>query len=184
MLNGKEPVEAKLVGSTLVAAFHQSTPSLIWKFDLERNHSFTLALQGEEGDLELGVTSSKGEFYPVARFASREDADQAFTAVQKALMTRQYNWPKIIGSGVAALFGLFFFILIAESIASHLTSHNMQTAVAPSISVPMGGSTASVIQPIQPASPGIMPTPIQQQPAATIQNGVPMSADDVLRPPQ
>ena len=82
----QKSVQAKLVGNTLVATFRKSNPNLIWNFDLERNHSFTLALQGEDGDFELGVTSPKGEFYPVARFASREDAEEAFSAVQKILM--------------------------------------------------------------------------------------------------
>src|ERR1700733_6265128 len=91
LLNTKKAVQAKLVGNTLVAVFRTSNPNLIWKFDLERNHSFTLALQGEEGDLELGVTSSKGEFYPIARFASQEDAEEAFTAVQKILMRRRHG---------------------------------------------------------------------------------------------
>ena len=112
-LTAKKSVNAKLVGNTLVAVFRASDPSLIWKFDLERNHSFTLALQGEEGDLELGVTSPKGEFYSVARFASREDAEEAFAAVQKVLMKKR--WCRMKGwlawaIGIAILILLIMFI--------------------------------------------------------------------------
>src|SRR5580704_16554799 len=91
-LKRKKAVDAKRVGSTLVATFHNRDPSLIWTFDLERNHSFTVTLQGEEGDFELGVTSPKGEFYPVARFVTREDANEALQALQRVLMTGRFWW--------------------------------------------------------------------------------------------
>ncbi len=88
----KSPFKAKVLGHTLIAAFRTSHPPLIWQFDLEKNHSFTVALQGEEGDLELGVTSPRGEFYPIAHFTDREDAEEAFARVQKALMCRHQPW--------------------------------------------------------------------------------------------
>jgi hypothetical protein len=126
-LSAKKPVEAKLVGNTLVAVFRASDPGLIWKFDLERNHSFTLALQGEEGDLELGVTSPKGEFYPIARFGAQEDADEAFAAVQKILMRGKRGRLKT----VFAWFGGFIALAIVVLIAGHYINYgisNMKSA--------------------------------------------------------
>src|ERR1700733_1220974 len=122
LLNTKKAVQAKLVGNTLVAVFRTSNPNLIWKFDLERNHSFTLALQGEEGDLELGVTSSKGEFYPIARFASQEDAEEAFTAVQKILMKGKRSWLKTLFIWIAGIIGLVIVVTMgARYIGSHFS---------------------------------------------------------------
>jgi hypothetical protein len=114
-LSAKKTVEVKQIGNTLVAVFHTSDPSLIWKFDLERNHSFTLALQGEEGDLELGVTSPKGEFYPIARFGAQEDADEAFAAVQKILMKGKRGRLKTF----FVWFGGFIALAIVVLAASH-----------------------------------------------------------------
>jgi len=154
--NFKRSVSAKVIGSTLVAAFRKSEPPLIWKFDLERNHSFTLALQGEEGELELGVTSPKGEFYSVARFAAREDAEQAFTAVQKALLSRKRNWLKLLLSWVA---GILLLMLLALLISGFFSVTHFMDSVSS-----LSGS----------GLPGI---------PNGIPNGVPLPADRVLIPP-
>ena len=82
-LDARKPVEARRTGNSLTAAFHRANPPLIWRFDLERNHSFSLALQGEEGEWELGLTSPKGDFHPIARFTLREEAEEAFIALER-----------------------------------------------------------------------------------------------------
>jgi hypothetical protein len=161
--NRKKPVEARKVGSTLVAVFRHSNPSLVWKFDLARNHSFTVALQGEEGDWELGVTSPKGEFYSIARFASREDAEAAFTAVQKILMKSKRNWfvgplQWIIVIGVIGLIGLY----IADYALNHVLS-GMQKEMT---------LMAHDVTSMPPGAPPPVP------------NGIPVPADLALRPPQ
>lgn len=125
--NQSKTVQAKLVGSTLVAAFHTSNPNLIWKYDLERNHSFTLTLQGEDGDFELGVTSPKGEFYAVARFATREDAEEALAAVQKVLMKRNSTstgWWKVLTATVLSLALLFIIFVLWVNLRSVDTALN------------------------------------------------------------
>jgi len=153
-INRKKSVEAKRVGSTLVAVFRNSNPCLVWKFDLERNHSFTFALQGEEGDLELGVTSPKGEFYSVARFAAREDADEAFTAVQKVLMKRVgIGWLTGLLKWIA---GVLLVLLIVVLLGGYLVKHTLNL---------LNSASSSVAA------------------KHVIQNGVPMPADQVLQPP-
>jgi hypothetical protein len=163
-LFGKNPVETKLVGPTLVASFHASQPPMIWKFDLERNHSFAVSLQGDEGDLELGVTSPRGEFYPIAHFVSREDGEAALAAIQKILMKRRSGW------FIKTLLGLLIFVAVIIGIllvASHLIlgifgSHGGMPIMRP----------PSLAAPAAPVQPGVM------------QNGVPLPADQVLKPPQ
>jgi hypothetical protein len=133
-VNRKKPVEAKRVGSTLVAIFRASKPELIWKFDLERNHSFTLALQGDEGDLELGVTSPKGEFYPIARFAAREDADEAFLAVQKVLMKGKCSRAACLLKWAG---GLVLLLLIATFVAALMVGRGLGVGQVWSSSAPV-----------------------------------------------
>ena len=103
MLFGEKSTEASVTGNSLVATFHKANPPLVWKFDLERNHSFTLALQGEEGDWELGLTSPKGDFYPITHFLTRDDAEEAFRQVNKALAQRTFS---LLGVGFKIVGGL------------------------------------------------------------------------------
>ena len=92
LISARKAVEARKVGTSLVATFHRATPPLIWRFDLERNHSFTLTLQGEEGEWELGIASPRGEFHPVARFASREEAEESFNLVGDIMAAEPKPW--------------------------------------------------------------------------------------------
>lgn len=152
-------ISAKLVGSNLVATFPTANPPLIWKFDLERNHSFTIALQGENGDWELGITSPKGEFYPIAHFPAKEDAEEALGKVQKVLMKKKHSgfwcWVRrILGFLLFVVLVLVFWDVLADKIPS-LTISTLRSAAGPKVST----------------MPGITP-------------GMPVSADDVLQPPR
>lgn len=159
------PLKVKLIGSNLVASFQRADPPLIWKFDLDRNHSFTIALQGDEGDWELGITSPKGEFFPIAHFPAREDAEDALMAVQKVLMKkRRSKWANFFR------FVIIFFILIAAGIAAaiYFTQQHfpgfLTRGLTDLATAPLSYSDG--------AKPGVIPS------------GVPLSADEVLKPPQ
>jgi hypothetical protein len=152
--------DVHVAGSTLVATFANANPPLIWKFDLARNHSFTIALHGEDGDdWELGVTSPKGEFYPVARFASREDADEAFFKLQKGLAKSQISLPKrILKIILLVALGLGAFILLLNILRSYAIHSALESNFAR--------------------------MPSAQMAPAAIKEGVPQSADDVLQAPR
>jgi hypothetical protein len=111
MKNAK--VEAKVAchgpSPCLVVDFRASAPPVLWRFDLEKNHSFSFGLQDVEGGLVLGVAMPDGAFHAVARFARREDAEEARDAVRKALMKRGRcrKWLKVLAVVVAALLVLF-----------------------------------------------------------------------------
>src|ERR1700722_15946366 len=94
-LDSRHPVEARRIGNAVVAAFHKANPPLVWRFDLERNHSFSLALQGAEGDWQLGLTSSEKEFQAIAHFAERTDAERAFTETEKILAQGKSLWATV-----------------------------------------------------------------------------------------
>lgn len=147
--------EAKCDGMMLTAGFPAANPPLIWRFDLERNHSFTLSLQGEEGDWELGITTPKGDFYPVVHFAAREDAEEALAKVEKAL-TKKKRASSLIVKAMMLVGGLAAIIALGVAVFGLFIEHKASEASRPALSQ------------ISPA----------QAPF-----GVPVPADDVLKPP-
>ncbi len=158
-------ITAEKVGSTLVASFPSANPPLVWRFDLERNHTFTLALQGDDGEWELGMTSQKGEFYPVARFNHREEADLAMQKIERVLMRRSGSWKQRF----LWFFAIVGVVLILFTFYSRLigTSH-------PSPDARMG-----YIAPQQRQMP--IPDLSGSDGRGETPSGVPLSADDVLR---
>ncbi len=155
--------EAKCTREMLTAGFHNASPPLVWRFDLERNHSFTLSLQGEEGDWELGVTSPKGDFYPVVHFDAREDAEDALEVVEKAL-SRKRGSASLLTKALAAVGVLAILTVIGVVAYGSFIEHQiMATQLAP---------TSSAIEPT-----------FMQAPAPDAE-GVPLSADEILKAPR
>jgi len=153
----------------LTVGFHTASPPLVWRFDLERNHSFTLSLQGEEGDWELGVTSPKGEFYPVVHFDAREDAEDALAVVEKAL-SRKRGSSSLLTKALAFVGILALLVVAGVVIYGLMIEHSIRASsqIAPSIS-DMGSPMA--------------PTAVAPPTASPDTEGVPLSADDVLKAP-
>jgi hypothetical protein len=184
-------VEASVIGSSLVASFNKANPPLVWKFDLERNHSFTIALQGEEGDWELGLTSPKGDFYPVTHFLTREDAEDAFAGVQKALAKKKFSplWfglKIVLGLIVLAVLLIFFVPFLVAMHAQNL-SHGFRPPMMPPATmeeIPQG-----VPEPadrfLMRTSPGLPPAAMQPSapPPPPAREGVPVPADEILKAP-
>ena len=159
-LISKKAVEAKRVGTSLVAAFHKANPPLVWRFDLERNHSFSLALQGTAGDWQLGLTTPTGEFQTVARFAERADAELAFTETEKVLAQGKPTATGIL----LKLFGVVALIFVGIIVFGYITEQNLlvkQHTVKSTAIVPAMPTAKPVVKP-----------------------GVPLPADDFLVPPQ
>lgn len=155
-LTEKKSVEAKRLDNSLVAAFHRATPPLIWRFDLERNHSFTLALQGDDGEWELGMTSPKGEFHPVAHFNSRDDAEEAFFRVEQVLA----KTPLTTGDKILRVLAVVAILSFVAFIAFY-GIRQKHTGQMISYEAPLLGHIDS----------------------PKIESGVPLTADEVLRPP-
>ncbi len=116
-LDSRQSVDVKRIDDALIAAFHRATPPMVWRFDLVRNHTFSLALQGDEGEWELGLTSPKGDFQPVARFALREDAEEAFIKVERILSRHQTAWLKVS----ARILGIIALLLLIGILGFGLT---------------------------------------------------------------
>ena len=85
--NQRSDVRAKVVEHTLVATFRTSNPPTVWRMDLEKNHSFAVAIQKRATDWELGVLSPKGDFTVVARFNDRQAVNEAMAEVEAAMFS-------------------------------------------------------------------------------------------------
>lgn len=146
------------VGSNLVASFSRSNPPLVWTFDLDRNHSFTLSIQGDADNWELGVTSFKGEFDVVANFKQREDAEEAFHQIQRILMKKRRSF-------LGRIFLWLVFILIAIVILVYGYMAFEKWILLHQL------TTGSLL-------PEASHTPVEMQ------DGIPLPADEVLKPPR
>lgn len=198
LLEGKKPVEAQVNGQSLTVAFRKANPPMIWRFDLERNHSFTLAIQGEEGDWELGVTSPKGDFFAVTRFLDKEAADEAFNNVQKALTRHKSSWRKWLGRSVIALvlliilgivgfFAMTFYSFNSmTSAATNLgTMHNLGQQAYPAMQETYDGSPMPADQALQMPEDAAPQQPPPSEPKKVIvDDGAPVPADQMLEMPK
>jgi hypothetical protein len=164
LLTSKKSVEAKCVGASLVAAFHNAEPPLVWRFDLRQNHSFTLALQGEDGAWVLGLAFPNGDFHTVARFATREDAGKAFAVIEKILAKNKHVWLDYL----LKFFGVVF--LIAALVFAGMVVRNLilRSSENPATAGNAAPAASSYVSPNRPPE---------------IKSGVPLPADEFLRPP-
>jgi hypothetical protein len=172
MTSGRKP-DVRRVRSSLVATLSRANPPLIWRFDLDRNHSFTLALQGQDNEWELGVTSPKGEFNPIARFPARDDAEEALAAIGKELGRGRLSWVLGFLKMLALLMFLLFLAVLGWSLLLRMAAQRPIRIQAPQQSMET--------VPALPAPPPVAAAP----PAApAVTNGVPLPADEVLQPPK
>jgi hypothetical protein len=162
---GKKP-DVRRVGSSLVVTLSKANPPLIWRFDLERNHSFTLALQGQDNEWELGVTSPRGEFTPVARFPLREDAEEALAAISASLTKTCFRWVGVFFKVIGILA-----LLAAAALWGWSALQNIE--------LPHLAQSAAPIERAEAPAPEQAPA----QPAPNTKNGIPLPADEVLQAP-
>ncbi|MDD3288893.1 MAG: hypothetical protein PHX43_07835 [Alphaproteobacteria bacterium] len=156
----KARIQVKLVGNTLIAAFGVGEPPLVWHFDTEQNHSFTVTLQRLEGDWDLVVTQNN-ETQAIAHFDNYDTAEAALMAVQKALMSKT-PLQKNKKHGFLGMFALL--VAIAALIF----------AIAPS---PTSVMETGVQKPIA----GNASSPATNNKAPEAPAGVPVPADEALK---
>lgn len=172
----KKKTKAVCENNALVVSFNNAEPPLIWRLDLERNHSFTLSLQGEAADWDLGITTAKGEFYPIARFAEREDAEDSLARVNTVL-SRNRAYGSVVFKSIIAVLIFATIILVGIPVGAFYLMRDATGVLSSSMG--MGAMSSAVGGAAGFAGGGSL------APSVTIQEGVPMSADDVLEaPPQ
>ena len=183
-LKAYRAVEVRVDKKSLVAVFHKSSPTLVWRFDLEQNHSFSLALQ-EIGDVwAFGVNDGRGGFLPVARFVDEADAKIAFARVERALVHRKFFLLHILFRLALLLLAIFIvlggiYVAIANYVLPGISS--MVTSAVTHKPTPKQGVPISADDALSaPTTAGLVPSPPDKK---VIENGKPMSADEVLAPP-
>ncbi len=154
MTSKKPQTRTRTIGSQLVVAFRATTVPLVWQFDLEKNHSFALVIQGRESAWDFGVIDLKGDFHPVARFNDYADAEDALNAMERSLMKRRVHSRWRYLGWVLAIIILVFALMTGMS--------SINSTVERSTNLTSATSTAAPDK---------------------MQNGVPVTADDVLKPP-
>ena len=123
-------VEAKVVkrapGHCLVADFRDSAPPVVWQLDLAKSQNIAVALRGRDDDWSLGLIEPKGEFSTVARFDNREDAEDAYAVVQKALMKGRVCRGSSLWRWILAIAAIIVIVFLATKVASPLMHSEQQ----------------------------------------------------------
>jgi hypothetical protein len=158
----QKEIEAKLIrrgdADVLVAAFQASLQPCVWHFNLAQNPDFSLQVIEQEGAWSLGFIAPQKPFVSVAQFVTRDEADAAFTAARRALMTRRHR----------PLRARWIVVLALVFLAFTLWPHGKAAVDA----VVGDKLTSSIQQPLSTKS-------VQDK----LEEGMPVSADDVLKPP-
>lgn len=219
----RNELNVRRVGPSLIASFGKANPPLVWRFDLDRNHSFTLAMQGQDNEWELGVTSTRGDFHSIARFPVREDAEEALSAVSGMLSRGRYAMVWKFLRTLSLVVALFVAGFVVMQLLRNYTASPASVADVAVPPPPVADMAPPAPQPETPPSPVGVTVPVQEQesappvpapqatlPAPAIEapapapqpappaakaappapaalktpvNGVPLPADDVLKPP-
>ncbi len=179
--SGKAGVQAKLVRRNqtpcLVASYKESTPPVVWQFDLEKMGSHAVTLREKDGEWELGLLLPQGVFTPIAHFDERRQAEEAYAATQKTLLRDaspfKNNWWRRLLMFLGVLFiGFFVMTFFSAPITEEQLALLRAQAQKSASTIPTKAGSLS--------SAPVVPTPLAPK---EIRNGVPMSADDVLEPP-
>lgn len=181
LFSNKAPAKAKIVRwnqtPCLIARFSTSTPPMVWQLDLEKLTNYTINVVEKEGSWDLGYTTPQTSFTLIARFDERMDAEYAYDVIQKALLRGS---PMSFGSSGSSsgsswviklliwLVILGVILMILSGISSGL--HKATEGINEQMQQTFSGAETSI-------GTGERPIPAPQQ---EMQNGVPMSADDVL----
>ncbi len=97
---------------SIVFAFRDSEPPLVWRYDLSRDPCFTLIARAHEADWEVGFVQSGGGFSRIAAFPERELAEAALYQIARMAGTPVIRWGRLIAlamvlafSGIVAVSG-------------------------------------------------------------------------------
>jgi len=159
----------------LMASFSASTPPMVWQLDLEKLTNYTINVVEKDGAWDLGYTTPPDGFVLIARFDERDDAEFAYGVIQKALLKGSpstYSCRPTVGIsfGKILLWGVVIFAVwfLVSSVISGIKGQTDE------LDASFGSNSAQMGTPLRPEDRVISAEPQK------IQNGVPMSADDVL----
>ena len=180
----KKKTKAKCENNVLVVAFNNANPPLIWRQDLSRNPTFTVSLQGGDDKWDLGVTSAKGDYFPIASFEDRAEAEKSLSAVNSAL-SKSKVFASFALKTLIVVTILVVVIMGGVTIAGSVLTRTISSSVASLTSMPGGAEAFAAAMRARAAAGGQGMPDYSGEPTEPVpmEAGVPMSADDVLQSP-
>ena len=172
---------AKQVDGVLVVGMHKADPVVLWRYDLKSNPGFGLSLTAHGNGWGISVIAANSaatqQEGPIAVFPKKEDAEEAFRAIQSCLMRGK---PKLWG---VVLIVLCLVVLAAGGYLGLTGRISQLFAIAQQLQqLPLASANPSLAtMPGTGAALSPMPAFV---PAVTQIDGEPQNADEVLRPPQ
>jgi hypothetical protein len=176
LTNPKE-TQARLVTrggqETIVAAYMDSVQPTLWHMNLVNVSDLSLLVREEEGAWVLGYVVKDKPFAAIAQFVTRDEADAAFQVTRAALMRSVRHHPALSINlrGIVVVLLILFF-------GGYLLSGGAKKVAD------IGNSVATVSEAARARAPhAVSEPPTSGDPAARLESGEPVAADDVLKPP-
>lgn len=83
--NGRKSIQVAIFNGGFIASFREASPSAAWHVDLTKNASLSLVVREEGAVWTLGTVEAGRTFTPIANFNHRDDAEEAFDVLRKAM---------------------------------------------------------------------------------------------------
>lgn len=132
----QSPVYAKRCETSVIFAFREAEPPLVWRYDLSRDSCFTLTIRDCDTRCEIGFVQPGGEFSKVASFPEREQAEEALFRIARMIGTPFIRWGRVLLASV-------ILALAAFAIASILCSYMANARFAQEQPQPQLASSSS-----------------------------------------
>jgi len=167
----RSPVTVKIVRRNqtpcLVASFDNSSPSVVWQFDLERAANATFSLREKEGEWDLVCMT--GDHLAIAcapaHFDERGEAEAAFAVLRTHVLR---NTPVFRPMGAVAKTGLFLLLVLGLFVGFSALSDKTGSV--------FDGKPGDVSL----SGAGMQMAPSAFTESGEVRPGVPLSADEVL----
>ncbi|MER2519233.1 MAG: hypothetical protein ABTQ34_00915 [Bdellovibrionales bacterium] len=118
---------------SVVFAFRDAEPPLVWRYDLSRDPCFTMITRVNEAGWEVGFVQPSGNFSRIATFPERELADAALYKIARMVGTPIIHWGRLIA---LAMILAFSGIVVVSGFSTHLAGSKL----APILSSLVGSS--------------------------------------------
>lgn len=90
------PIYAKRCEASVIFAFREAEPPLVWRYDLARDPCFTLTARDSDSRCEIGFIQSDGAFSKIASFPERELAEAALLKIARVVGAPFIRWGRVL----------------------------------------------------------------------------------------
>lgn len=193
----KQPLvdEIRLSGGVLVASFRCANPPVMWRYDVQKNHSFSVALRGQDGDWVLGLKTTDG-FEDICHYTAREDAVAALELVDGALNKKGQGWRRKLGVFSVVVLGLMLvgyltfsaFVTSLWGVFGHQEGEGQPVVAQEGVMAPsalgMPAQRPKLEANEESLGAAALGVPMKVGRPEAVPSGVPVAADQVLKAPE